>query len=115
MTRLKQTKFRYFYQQFSSHISIIIVAFLLLSLLFAHYLENLVYRNKADELISYGKAILSDIKENPYATEIVLNKYSSVLPARKISFSLFDRDGKLYLVSNRGPEIKYLPREDWES
>lgn len=61
-------KFRYIYQQFFSHISIIIVAFLVLSLLFAHYVENLVYENKANELISYGKAILSEIDETPQAS-----------------------------------------------
>jgi len=43
-------KFRYIYQQIVSHISIIIVAFLVLSLLFAHYVETLVYTNKTEEL-----------------------------------------------------------------
>ncbi|MCM3571338.1 HAMP domain-containing sensor histidine kinase [Neobacillus mesonae] len=114
MTQRKPLKFKYFYQQFFSHISIIIVAFLLLSLLFAHYLENLVYENKSDELISYGKAILSDIKQSPLASDQIIDQYSDVLAARKMSFSLFDRDGKLYLVNNRGPAISNLPRKDWE-
>ncbi|MGG3470951.1 HAMP domain-containing sensor histidine kinase [Neobacillus pocheonensis] len=107
-------KFRYFYQQFFSHISIIIVAFLLLSLLFAHYVENLVYSNKADELSSFGKAILEDIKENPYGTDQIINQYSSVLAARKMSFSMFDQDGNLYLVSKNGPTIKGLSKSEWE-
>lgn len=107
-------KFRYFYQQFFSHISIIIVAFLLLSLLFAHYVENLVYSNKADELSSFGKAILGDIKENPYGTDQIINQYSSVLAARKMSFSMFDQDGNLYLVSKNGPTIKGLSKSEWE-
>ena len=114
MTQRKPMKFKYFYQQFFSHISIIIVAFLLLSLLFAHYLENLVYENKADELISYGKAILAEIKEAPLATDDVINQYSDVLAARKVSFSMFDRDGNIYLVNNHSPLIKNLPREDWD-
>ncbi|MEH7303414.1 sensor histidine kinase, partial [Neobacillus drentensis] len=79
MSPSKPIKFRYFYQQFFSHISIIIVAFLILSLLFAHYVENLVYQNKADELISYGKAILTDMKETPFATKEIMNQYSTVL------------------------------------
>ncbi|MEH7332479.1 HAMP domain-containing sensor histidine kinase [Neobacillus drentensis] len=114
MTQLKQTKFRYFYQQFFSHISIIIVAFLILSILFAHYVENLVYSNKAEELSSYGKAILKDIKENPYGTDQTINRYSSVLAARKMSFSMFDQDGNLYLVSKNGPTIKGLSKSEWE-
>ncbi|GHI01516.1 sensor histidine kinase [Neobacillus kokaensis] len=114
MTQRKPMKFKYFYQQFSTHISIIIVAFLLLSLLFAHYLENLVYENKSDELISYGRAILSDIKESPLASDQIIDQYSNVLAARKMSFSMFDRDGNLYLVNNHGPAIKNLPRSKWE-
>ena len=50
-------KIRYIYQQIISHISIIIVAFLVLSLLFAHYVETLIYTNKAEELIDYGENI----------------------------------------------------------
>lgn len=114
MTRPTPMKFRYFYQQFLSHISIILVAFLLLSLLFAHYLENLVYENKADELVSYGESIIEDLKAspNPYATEQILNKYSSVLAARKISFSVFDRNINSYLFNRQGPVIKNFP-DDW--
>lgn len=114
MIPLKQMKFRYFYQQFFSHISVIIVAFLLLSLLFAHYVEELVYKNKADELISYGKAILLDMKENPYATDQIIKQYSTVLEARKMGFSMFDRDGNLYLVGRNGPAIGDLSDKEWE-
>ncbi len=114
MTHSKSMKFRYFYQQFFSHISIIIVAFLLLSLLFAHYVEDLVYKNKSDELISYGKAILTDIKENPFATNKIVNQYSNVLASRKMSFSMFDQEGKLYMVSKNGPAINGLSRTEWD-
>lgn len=112
MSRLRQMKFKYIYQQFFSHISIIVVAFLILSLLFAHYVENLVYENKAEELISYGKAILSDIEQTPVSTEQIINQYSSVLMTRKMSFSLFDKDGNLYSVGKHGPAIK-LSSTEW--
>src|SRR3954454_19580623 len=98
MNRLRQIRINYISQQFISHISIIIVAFLVLSLLFAHYVENLVYENKANELISYGKSILSDIEQTPQATESIINRYSSVLATRKMSFSMFDQYGNLYAV-----------------
>jgi signal transduction histidine kinase len=114
MIRLKQMKFKYFYQQFFSHISIILVAFILLSLLFAHYLENLVYQNKAEELISYGKAILSDIKDSPFSTNQIINQYSSVLAARKMSFSMFDQDGVLYSVNKHSPAISNLSETEWK-
>jgi signal transduction histidine kinase len=114
MNPSKRMKFRYIYQQFFSHISIIIVAFLVLSLLFAHYVENLVYENKADELISYGKSILSEIDETPQAAGQVINRYSSVLSTRKMSFSLFDQDGKLYAVGKQGPAPGGLSDKDWD-
>ncbi|WP_257984421.1 sensor histidine kinase [Neobacillus cucumis] len=115
MTQSKQMKFKYFYQQFFSHISIIIVAFLLLSLLFAHYVENLIYENKSDELISYGRAIISDLRDAaPLDSEDVLNQYSNVLAARKMSFSMFDQDGHLYLVNKHGPAIKNLSQKEWD-
>ncbi|WP_244889038.1 sensor histidine kinase [Neobacillus drentensis] len=114
MNQSKRMKFRYIYQQFFSHISIIIVAFLVLSLLFAHYVENLVYENKANELISYGKSILSDIEQTPQATESIINRYSSVLVTRKMSFSMFDQYGNLYAVGKQGPAIRGLSDKDWD-
>ncbi|MFP5116341.1 ATP-binding protein [Bacillaceae bacterium C204] len=114
MSQSKRMKFRYIYQQFFSHISIIIVAFLVLSLLFAHYVENLVYENKANELITYGKSILSEIEQTPQATESIINRYSSVLETRKMSFSMFDQYGNLYAVGKQGPAIRGLSDKDWE-
>ncbi|WML40071.1 HAMP domain-containing sensor histidine kinase [Neobacillus sp. OS1-2] len=108
----KPMKFKYIYQQFFSHISVIIVAFLLLSMLFTHYMENLIYENKAEELISFGKAILTDLKEAPVASDEILNQYSNVLAARNTSFSLFDQDG-VYLINKRGLTIKNLPEKQW--
>src|SRR3954466_12332761 len=105
MSRFKQIRIKYFSQQFISHISIIIVAFLVLSLLFAHYVENLVYENKANELISYGKSILSEIEQAPQAADPIISRYSSVLSTRKMSFSMFDQYGKLYAVGKQGPAI----------
>jgi signal transduction histidine kinase len=113
MSRFKQIRIKYFSQQFISHISIIIVAFLVLSLLFAHYVGNLVYENKADELISYGEAIISDIERNPIATDQIINQYSNVLRSRKISFSMFDQEANLYAVGRNGPAIELKPSE-WE-
>jgi signal transduction histidine kinase len=113
MRPLEQMKFKYIYQQFISHISIILVAFLVLSFLFAHYVENLVYENKAKELISFGKSILNDIEQNPIHTEQIITQYNSVLAGRNIGFSIFDEESKLYTVGQRGPAIK-LSNKDWK-
>jgi signal transduction histidine kinase len=113
MSRFKQIKIKYIFQQFISHISIIVVAFLILSLLFAHYVSNLVYESKADELIAYGEAISDDIDRNPIASDQIINQYSNVLRSRNISFSLFDQKGNLYAVGKKGPAIELKPSE-WE-
>ncbi|ETI68216.1 sensor histidine kinase [Neobacillus vireti] len=113
MNQAKQMKFKYIYQQFFSHISVIIIAFLLLSIIFTHYVENLIYENKADELISYGDAIISDMKEYPLAPGQIINQYTNVLAARNMSFTLFDQDG-LYLVKKKGPDIKQLSPDQWD-
>lgn len=81
--------------------------------MFTHYIENLVYENKADELIAYGKGIITDMKESPLAYEDIINQYSNVLAARKMSFSMFDENGNLYLVNKNGPAIKNLPPDKW--
>jgi signal transduction histidine kinase len=116
MKQLKQMKFKYIYQQFFSHISIILVAVLVLSILFARYVENLVYENKAEELISYGKAILNDFQFSPVENNQIINQYSSVLRGRGISFSIFDKDGQLYSIGRHsGPDLAPLSDTEWKN
>src|SRR4051812_1228842 len=83
-------KIKYIYQQIISHISILVVAFLVLSLLFAHYVETLVYTNKAEELTEYGENIIRDMERSRDGGERVLNEYSHVLGGRKIQYMIFD-------------------------
>lgn len=95
-------KVKYLYQQFISHISVIIVAFLVLSLLFGQYMENLVYKMKADELISYGKNMLNDVKHSRDGGSYVLNNYNQVLAGRQIEFRLFNEHREIqYPMSGR--------------
>ena len=57
-------KIKYLYQQLFSHISVIVIAILVLSLLFTQYVERFVYENKIDELTSYGNNILKDLEQS---------------------------------------------------
>ena len=61
---MRTMKIKYLYQQLASHLSVIIVAFLILSLLFSHYVEKFVYDTKTEELVTYGSNILNDIERN---------------------------------------------------
>ncbi|WP_075980054.1 sensor histidine kinase [Bacillus massilinigeriensis] len=107
-------KFKYIYQQFISHISIIVVAFLVLSLLFSHYVENLVYNNKTEELITYGKNILHDLDRGKTGGEQVISQYANVLSGRGISFSLFDINKNILQFGIPGPDIQ-LTEKEWET
>ena len=87
-------KFKYIYQQISSHLSILIVAFIVLSLFFSHYVETLVYKNKAEELSEYGQNIMKDLEMRIIDRE-VLSDYSHILAGRKIEYMIFDGDRRI--------------------
>ncbi|WP_019241564.1 MULTISPECIES: sensor histidine kinase [Bacillus] len=88
-------KIKYIYQQIISHLSVIVVAFLVLSLMFSYYMENLVYTNKAEELISFGNNILQDFQYSQNNGNQVLNSYRNVLVGRNIQYSLFDENREI--------------------
>src|SRR3954470_16420271 len=102
-------KVKYIYQQIISHISVIIVAFLVLSLLFAHYVETLVYTNKAQELSEYGENIIKDLERNR-DDGAILNNYSHVLAGRKIEYMIFDERRRI--IYPTGGRI-VLKDEEW--
>ncbi|HYK71669.1 MAG TPA: HAMP domain-containing sensor histidine kinase [Pseudoneobacillus sp.] len=107
-------KIKYIYQQFLSHISIIVVAFLILSLLFAHYVENLVYQNKVEELTSYGQNILKDFQDPRMDQEEVLLQYHNVLVGRNIHLNVFDENGMILFPREQfGPRFK-ITEAEWE-
>ncbi|KKI89936.1 histidine kinase [Bacillus sp. SA1-12] len=104
-------RIKYIYQLFLSHISILIIAFLILSLLFAHYVENLVYENKVSELTEFGEQILDDF--NQTGQEFVLAQYNNVLSSQNIYFSIFDQQGRIvYPLSPSSPRTR-ITEEDW--
>lgn len=74
---------------------VLIVAFLILSLLFSHYVERLVYQNKVDELVSYGQNVLRELTISDSPSSKIIEQYSTVLYGRNISFSIFDSKGNI--------------------
>ncbi|WP_212966878.1 sensor histidine kinase [Lederbergia ruris] len=105
-------KMKYFYQQLWSHVSVIVIAILILSLLFSHFIENLIYQDKTDELTAYGKNILADLEQG-YESESVLQEYGHVLAGRNIQYSLFDPSSAIIYSTGRGARIK-LETEEWQ-
>lgn len=105
-------KVKYLYQQIVSHLGVLLVAFIVLSLLFSEYIENLVYQNKTDELINYGENILLDLERGNWS-EQVINQYANVLFGRDIQFSVFDEKIKLLNpIRWQGPPL-VLTEKEW--
>lgn len=106
-------KIKYLHQQLASHISVIVIAFLILSLLFSHYVEQFVYHNKTDELATYGQTILQDIDRNPRNSTSILQSYGHVLDGRDIQYSLFDdKSAIIYSTGLKTPLIE-LNQDEW--
>lgn len=106
-------KVKYFYQQLASHFSVIIIAFLILSLLFSHFVEQFVYDNKTEELASYGQSILKDIGQDQRNSRSILKSYGYVLESRNIQYSLFDeKSAIIYSTGLKTPLIE-LNEEEW--
>ena len=100
-------KIKYLYQQLASHLSVIIVAFLILSLLFSHYVEKFVYDAKTEELVTYGSNILNDIERNQRNSNAVLRQYENVLDGRDIQYSLFnEKSAIIYSTGLKTPLIE---------
>lgn len=108
-------KVKYLYQQLASHISVIVVAFLILSLLFSHYVEKFVYDTKTEELANYGESILADIEANRQRSNTILRQYENVLDNRDIQYSLFNEHSEItYSTGLKTPLIE-LKDEEWKS
>ncbi|WP_040226053.1 sensor histidine kinase [Bhargavaea cecembensis] len=107
-------KFRYLYQLIASHVGVLLIAFLILNLMFAHFAEGLIYKNKTDELISYGQNILQDLSEDPAASGRTLGEYGRVLGGRDIQYSLFDADSAVLYSSGRPASLIKLREEEWD-
>lgn len=111
-------KVKYIYQQLASHLSVIIIAFLFLSLLFSHYVENFVYDNKTEELATYGYNILQDVERDQLVQQNAtrtLQQYGNVLNGRDIQYSLFDEKSVIiYSTGVETPRIE-LQENEWQS
>src|SRR5699024_7198964 len=107
-------KFKYFYQQFISHISVIVIAFIIVAFLFAQFVEQYIYESKTEELTAYGETILTNLTASEKRPEQLLEEYGSVLRDRPIHFSLFNEKSEIiYASDGKSPDIQ-LDENDWQ-
>jgi len=106
------------YQQMISYIGIISFVFILLGFIVSQFVEDLIYDNKANELIEYGENILNEFNNDAIANQMTIYQYEDVLNKRNIYFSLFDTSGQLvYPVTTaiRNQNIRNLFSEtEWD-
>lgn len=95
--------------------SVIIIAFLLLSLLFSHYVEQFVYNAKTEELATYGESILRDIERNRPHSNTVLHPYEVVLENRDIQYSLFNERSEIIYSTGLNTPLIELTDAEWSS
>ena len=108
---MKNLRIKYFYQLIASHLSILLIAFLILSILFVRYVEDFAYNEKAEELESYGNQILQELENIRPGTD--LQSYVSILQAQQINFIVFDQQSRiLYPSSGAFPPVE-LTQEEW--
>ncbi|MEH7383567.1 HAMP domain-containing sensor histidine kinase [Bacillus sp. JJ1533] len=106
-------KFRYMFQQLVSHISVIVVAFIILSIVFAHYVSNLVFEEKVEELTANGENIIRDISRTSNV-DVLIRQYSNMLGERNILFTVFDENGvSLSAVGGFVPQVE-LKKKEWD-
>ncbi|QTD39896.1 cell wall metabolism sensor histidine kinase WalK [Sporosarcina sp. Te-1] len=105
-------KIKYFYQQLASHLGVIIIAFVILSLLFSSFARNFVYANKTEELLSYGVSILTEL-ETEGNSRMVLQSYGHVLGGRDIQYSLFDENSKIIYSTGLKTPLIELNEGEW--
>ncbi|GLB58749.1 sensor histidine kinase YclK [Cytobacillus sp. NCCP-133] len=113
MKRLRKMKIKYFYQLLISHVSILILAFLLLSLLFSQFVESYIFENKVGELNSYGEQILTDLTVRIEGNEEFLTEYSQLLEARNIKYILFDNKGRVLYPELKSDLMIQLTSDEW--
>ncbi|TWT27436.1 HAMP domain-containing sensor histidine kinase [Planomicrobium sp. CPCC 101110] len=108
---MKKPRIKYFYQLIGSHLSILLIALLILSILFVQYVEEFAYEEKAEELERYGEQILRELERPRPGTD--LQTYVSLLKAQGIDFIVFDQQSRvLYPFSEAFPPID-LTEEEW--
>lgn len=109
---MKKPRIKYFYQLIGSHLSILLIALLILSILFVQYVEDFAYKEKAEELERYGEQILRELERPRPGTD--LQTYVSLLKSQNIDFIVFDQQSRVqYPFSGAFPPVELTP-EEWK-
>ncbi|AQQ54441.1 sensor histidine kinase [Planococcus lenghuensis] len=103
-------RIKYSVQLIIGFLIVLLSAFLVLSLLFTRFVEELAFDEKAEELTMYGERILQDLEREQPAP--YLQSYVAILEARNINFIVFDQQSRvLYPLSGDFPAVALTDAE----
>lgn len=105
-------KIKYLYQLLLSHISILILAFVIVISLFSHFVKDFAYQNKVEELTSYAVQIANEF-QNGQVDMHRLYPYQDLLSTRKTQFMLFDEQQRPYFMPEGFPPREKLKKSEW--
>ncbi|MCI3986294.1 HAMP domain-containing histidine kinase [Bacillus sp. K7] len=105
-------KIKYLYQLLLSHISILILAFVIIISLFSHFVKEFAYQNKVEELTSYAVQIANEFQGGQIDMHR-LYPYQDLLGTRKTQFMLFDEKQRPYFMPEGFPPREKLKKSEW--
>lgn len=105
-------KIKYLYQLLLSHISILLLAFVIIISLFSHFVKEFAYQNKVEELTSYAVQIANEFQGGQVDMHR-LYPYQDLLSTRKTQFMLFDEKQRPYFMPEGFPPREKLKKSEW--
>ncbi|OUZ06427.1 sensor histidine kinase [Bacillus pumilus] len=106
-------KIKYFYQLLMSHLGLLLIAIIIISTLMSHFVKDIAYQNKVDEMKSYGNEILQNFQQLPKAEmNFRLRPFEDILSTRQIHFFVFDEKGNVLTQQQEMPPHEALLTKD---
>ncbi|MBU5247576.1 HAMP domain-containing histidine kinase [Bacillus halotolerans] len=106
-------RIKYLYQLLLSHVSILILAFVIIISLFSHFVKEFAYQNKVEELTSYAVQIASEFQTGQVDMRR-LYPYQDILRTRKTQFIIFNEAQQSYFHPEDFHPREKLKKAEWE-
>ncbi|QNH39537.1 HAMP domain-containing sensor histidine kinase [Bacillus sp. PAMC26543] len=106
-------RIKYLYQLLLSHVSILILAFVIIISLFSHFVKEFAYQNKVEELTSYSVQIASEFQTGQVDMRR-LYPYQDILRTRKTQFIIFNEAQQPYFHPEDFHPREKLKKAEWE-
>lgn len=106
-------RIKYFYQLLISHLGLLLIAIMIIGFLFSHFVKDIAYQNRVDEMSSYGNEILQNFKQlSTNEMNFRLRPFEDILSTRQIRFFVFDENGDVLSQQQRMPPHEALLTKD---